>query len=352
MFKRIALRFMRGPPRRANALEESSDLSVFLDVNYRPHKGWLVKQLPDRNYILSSDELPSPLHIGKPTSYVYLDRGITTAGLGRAWYDGTPGHITFDPEHWNDEFSHWPELLYPTAFAESGADFSVINAWDLAGLTVGFIQLAAHTSDDLIPFFRVLVSSLPQEAEKYFPELTLVNGELCYTKAGRYRRLEVRAPAMDPVPNDLVDRGLFMSFFNRNRKSIGTEELHAAARWLAWTAESKQMRRLQVSASIANMRDSLIILHKALLRNAAAHYPKGVDGMRCDHLAAGLAVPHLNPGRVGKAVWALSQPNVLEAFAQIEYGPGNREKNVVEGVRKRGKRLADLKFDLAMGRPG
>jgi len=269
----------------ATDLQENPSLAVYLDVDYKPHKGWQIKESPGRRFTVTSEEIESPIAIGKSASYRYGDRGLTTVGLGRPWYDGTPGHVKFDPADWNEQFNSWPELLYPTAYAESGADFSVINAWDLAGFTVGFIQLAAHTSDDLIPFFKLLVASLAPEAEKYFPEFMLADGELCYRRAGGYRRLEVRAPAADPVPNDLVDRGLFMSFFNKDRQSLGQEELHAAARWLAWTQESVEMRRLQVSASIDNMRDSLSILHRALLEDARTRYPKGVDGMRCDHLA-------------------------------------------------------------------
>ncbi|WP_170145818.1 M15 family metallopeptidase [Rhodoplanes elegans] len=336
----------------ATDLVEDRSLPVVLDLQHDPFRGWQISRDTRGRFFVTWEGQSTPLTIGKSVSYTYDSRGITTVGLGRPSYDRTPGHVRFEPDEWNDQFDHWPELLFPTAHAESGADFSVINAWDLAGLTVGFIQLAAHTSDDLIPFFKKLIAALPDEAERYFPELTLVNGELCYRRSGKYRRLEVRWPAEDPVPNDLVDRGLFVSFFNKNRQALGDEELHAAARWLAWTQESDKMRRLQVAASVDNMRDSLNVLHRALLSTARAQYPRGVDGMRCDHLAAALAVPHLNPSRVDKAVSALCHPDVLHAFEkEIEYGPGDREKNVVDGVRKRGRRLADLTFDLAQGRP-
>jgi hypothetical protein len=335
----------------ATDLMEDSHLSVYLDTAYKPHKGWKIEEHADRGFTVVSDELGWPITLGKSTSFLYRDRGFTTRGLGRPWYDGTPGHISFNPDDWNDEFDNWPELLFPTAFAESGADFSVINAWDLAGFTIGFIQLAAHTGDDLISFFKLLLSSLDEEAEKYFPELTLINGELCYRRSGNYRRLEVRTPAADPIPRDLVDRGLFVSYFNKNRQMLGEEELHAAARWLVWTQESENMRRLQVAASVDNMRDSLTLLHRTLVADAGERYPRGVDGMRCDHLAAALAVPHLAPRRIDKAVWALLQPDPLQAFLRIEYGPGDREKNVVHGVRKRGNKLATLTYDLSKGHP-
>ncbi len=332
--------------------EEDNSLSVELETAHKPHRGWKIRDDGNGKYSVSSDVLTTPLVIGRSAKYRYRSRNLTTVGLGRPWYDGTPGHIKFDPDDWNATFDNWPELIYPTAFAESGADFSVINAWDLAGFTVGLIQLAAHTSDDLIPFFRTLIDELPQESEKFFPELTVIDGKLSYRRGSSYRSIEVRAPAKDPVPNDLVDRGLFVSYFNTNRQIIGSEELHSAARWLAWTQESADMRRLQVASSIDNMRHSLNQLHVALLEDASDQYPKGVHGMRCDHLAAAIAVPHLSPRRVHKAVWALTQNDVLHAFErEIEYGPGDREKNVVKGVRDRGRKLSDLKFDLTIGHP-
>jgi hypothetical protein len=49
--------------------------------------------------------------------------------------------------------------------------------------------------------------------------------------------------------------------------------------------------------------------------------------MRCDYLAAALAVPHLNPSRVDKAVWALCRPDILHAFKkEIEYGRATGRK--------------------------
>jgi hypothetical protein len=99
------------------------------------------------------------------------------------------------------------------------------------------------------------------------------------------------------------------------------------------------------------MKDSLMLLHRKLLETSSSQYPNGVDGMRCDHLAAALAVPHLNPSKVDKAVWALKQPNVLQAFEHLEYGPGDREKSVIEGVNKRGTRLSQLHYNLAKDQP-
>ena len=84
-------------------------MAVYLDVDYKPHKGWQIKESPVRRFTVTSEEIESPIAIGKSASYRYGDRGLTTVGLGRPWYDGTPGHVKFDPADWNEQFNSWPE---------------------------------------------------------------------------------------------------------------------------------------------------------------------------------------------------------------------------------------------------
>jgi hypothetical protein len=106
-----------------------------------------------------------------------------------------------------------------------------------------------------------------------------------------------------------------------------------------------------VASSIKSLKGALKVLHNALKREAPTKYPNGVDGMRGDHLSPGLAVVHLAPAKVQLAVFALTQPNILEAFEALEYGPGKREKQVVDGVRMRHAQLKRLTYDLAAGEP-
>ncbi|MEL6465281.1 MAG: hypothetical protein AAFQ58_09960 [Pseudomonadota bacterium] len=229
-----------------------------------------------------------------------------------------------------------------------------MNFWDRAGFTPGFIQLAAHTKDDLLPLFERLISEIPEETAKFFPELSLVEGRLAFLAGSQFRFLDVSDPAENSLPVDTdVERGLFMGFFNhdRTRLDVDKEEQHAAARWLVWSLTSAEMRRIQVASSIENMQQSLDKLHKLLRQTAQRKYPNGVDGMRCDHLAAALAVPHLAPAKTYLAVGALKKNNVLRAFERLEYGPGKREKNVVHAVRLRGAKLSQLAFDLGSGHP-
>lgn len=329
-------------------LSEDATLLARLDTNHKPLPGWRIKQQGNsQRWELFHDEETDGLYLGY--EFGYPKNNPTTLGLARI--SGASPKLRFDPEEWEGDFGSWSELLYPTSWAESNANFLVVNAWDRAAITVGFIQLAAHTPDDFLPFMKRIVRELPHEAQIWFPELVVVQDELCFRQNGRLKSLEKARRPDDGVGSSSWYRGDFMQFFNPNRRRTDPEELHACARWVEWTRRSRDMRRIQVQASIENMKHSLMVLHRALLNTSSSSYPRGVDGMRCDHLAAALAVPHLNPGKVGQAVWALNQNNILAAFANMEYGPGEREQTVVDGVLSRGERLSDLRYNLAHDAP-
>jgi hypothetical protein len=330
------------------ALREDPSLLARIDLNHAPLPGWSIRERgTTKRYDLFHDQMPGGLSLGY--QFGYPPANPTTRGLART--SSYSPKLPFAPEDWQADFRSWPELLFPTSWAESNANFLVINAWDSAAMTFGFIQLAAHTPDDLLPFIRRVVAELPEEAKLWFPELTVINRTLCYQRDGRYKSLENARRPDDGGPTSSWYRGDFMQFLNPSRLKTDPEELHAAARWVEWTRTSRDKRKIEVDDSIRNMKDSLVLLHRELLRNASAQYPKGVDGMRCDHLAAALAVPHLSPALIGKAVWALKQSDVLDAFEHLDYGPGDREKSVVEGVRARGTRLSKLRYDLAKDEP-
>lgn len=335
-------------PRVAPRAESAAPFAR-LDTSHKPVPGWEISETSgaSRQFWLTYQGLSSPLKLGY--AFTYADENPDTRGLAR-----TSTHqpvLAFEPQDWRNDFGLWPELIYPTSWAESNANFLVVNAWDVAAITFGFIQLAAHTADDLIPFFKRLIRNLPEETRQWFPELALVDGALCYRKDGQIKMLENARRPTDGARSASYYRGDFMEFFNPNRRMVDKEELHAAARWIEWTRRSVAMRREQVASSIENMKSSLAILHRELKRSGSSRYPEGVDGMRCDHLAAAIAVPHLSEAKVGKAVSALHAPDVLEAFRTLEYGPGERESNVVKGVRARGTRLSSLRYSLGAGAP-
>lgn len=329
-------------------LLEDSNLVPRIDVAHEPLSEWRISGSGNPvRYHLTHVDTSNPIYLGY--DFRYTAGSPDTRGLART--SGARPKLTFEPSEWEREFGFWPELIYPTSWAESNANFLVANAWDKAAMTLGFIQLAAHTGDDLIPLMRRMVSELPEESAQWFPELKVIGGRLCYVRANRFKSLEEASPPGDGGPKSSWYRGDFMTLLNPSRFLVDLEEVHVIARWCEWSRRSPQMRRIQVEQSIQNMKDSLIHLHRALLKNGASKYPKGVDGMRCDHLAAALAVPHLSPSKVNKAVQALLASDVLRAFEKLEYGPGDREKAVVDGVRKRGERLSKLRFDLTLETP-
>jgi hypothetical protein len=326
-------------------MNEDNSLVPRIATAYQPLAGWVVDQNPATHRYQYRFTGQANVDLGK--DFTYAPQGTT--GLARV--NGIAPRLAYDPSEWQAELGFWPELLDPTSNAESNANFLVMNCWDKAAITVGFSQLGAHTPDHMLPFFRKLVTELPEESAKWFPELKVIGDKLCYVENNRFKSLENARKPDDGIPADPWYRGDFMQFFNPDRKTTDPEELHASARWIEWSRQSRTMRKIQVVSSIKSLKGASKGLHNALKAQAPHHYPNGIDGMRCDYLSAGLAVVHLAPASVGKAVFALTQPDILKAFKEIEYGPGDREKQVVDGVLQRHAQLKRLTYDFNAGEP-
>ncbi len=328
-------------------------LKIEMDVTHAPLPGWTIKAnaAGDRWTVQFAGQA-TPLNLGKLFVYNDYPEG-PTRGLART--SGMAPKIPYNPADWTD-LGHWPELIFPTAFAESNANFAVVNCWDRAAITFGFIQLAAHTGDDLLPFFRRLATELPSEMKQWFPELAVIDGKLCFVKNNRYRSLENAVPAYDGGFSASYYHGDLMAYFNPDRyhktRPIDQAELHASARWFVWSLTSAAMRRVQVKASIESLRGSLRFLHAKMLADPAvkALYPRGVDGMRCDLLAVALAVPHLGEGNIPVALRALRTADPIEKIRISGYGPGGRAQNVHDGMLAR-PILRNLVYDLTSGNP-
>ena len=345
------------PGFRSEDPQPDPKLKIALDTTYRPLAGWDIRARPADgkgrpNWEVTYDGRSSPIYLGHSFEYTrYTD--APTRGLARA--AGAEGGLRFDPADWT-QFGSWPELIYPTSWAESNANFAVINAWDRAAMTFGFVQLAAHTGEDFLPFFRRLFVELPGEAARWFPELGVVRGQLSFIKKGKYRSLENDAPVWDGGYSDSYYKGDLMGFFNPDRyhrnRPADPEELHSAARWLIWTLTSKDMRTLQVKASIENLRQSVNRVHRAILSDASLRqkYPGGVDGMRCDLLSVAIAAPHLGKGHIKVVTKALAEKDPIEAIRTSKYGPGGRSQNVHEGMTRR-PALRNLVYDLTAEKP-
>lgn len=341
----------------SDSLTANPTLRIALDTEHRPLPGWKVRARPADaqgrpSWEVVHDGQAAPLFLGFFRDYAGYGTPHTR-GLART--ASAPDSLPFDPVDWT-EVGAWAELLFPTAWAESNANFCVLNAWDRAAMTFGFIQLAAHTGEDLLPLFRRLVVELPGETRQWFPELGVVGGKLCFMKEGRYRSLEEPSAAWDGGFSANYYRGDLMGFFNPDRyhqsKPADPEELHAGARWLAWTILSRPMRAVQVRASVANLKDSVHKLHRAILAapSLKTEYPKGVDGMRCDLLAVAAAALHLADKHAATIVAALATKNPIETIRTSGYGPGGRAQNVHHGMTKRPV-LKTLFYDLASQQP-
>ncbi|NEI93921.1 hypothetical protein GR248_24285 [Rhizobium leguminosarum] len=334
-------------------LTPNPNLNIALDTGYKPLPGWQIrKQQGASRWDILFDGNASPVFLGRFFEYDgYSD--ATTRGLAR-----TTSHeprLAYNPADWT-EFGTWPELIYPTAWAESNACFTVINAWDRAAMTFGFIQLAAHTGDDFLPFFRRLFVEIPDEAKKWFPELDVISGKLCFVKGNDYKSLENKVAPKDGGYTASYYHGDLMGFFNPDRYHTNLkpdpEELHAAARWVIWTMNSRVMRSIQVGGSIENVKSSLMKLHQKILATPAvrAKYPAGVDGMKCDLLSVAVAAPHLSESHLPMVLNALLKSDPIEAIRLSGYGPGGRAQNVHDGMLKRPV-LKNLVYDMGAQMP-
>jgi len=337
----------------AAQLTPDPNLKIALDVGYKPLAGWQVrKQQGASRWDVHYDASASPVFLGRFFEYSGYPEG-KTRGLARI--AGNEPRIAYDPADWT-EFGKWPELIFPTAWAESNACFTVINAWDRAAMTFGFIQLAAHTGDDFLPFFRRLFVDLQSEAKQWFPELDVIGGKLCFVKGTSYKSLENKVPPPDGGFSASYYHGDLMRFFNPDRYHANLkpdpEELQAAARWLIWTMTSPAMRGMQVGGSIENVKSSLMKLHQKMLSTPAvrAKFPNGVDGMKCDLLSVAVAAPHLSESHLPMVLNALLKPDPIEAIRRSGYGPGDRAQNVHDGMNKR-PILKNLIYDLAGQQP-
>lgn len=187
--------------------------------------------------------------------------------------------------HVNPKCKHadWQRFLLPVVAAEGGGDFMIVNAFDRAGMTVGFIQMAAHTPDDMISLMRHLIQDEDLKKDKYanperwFPELGITtDGKLGYRmSSGEIVSLEECTEHRNAnegfkrPPSWAYFREDFVRFCNPNIKEVNQAELHFAARWLMWSMSAK-MRESQVKPSKDNVIKSLMKLEGVPKKVSAA----------------------------------------------------------------------------------
>lgn len=95
---------------------------------------------------------------------------VDRVGL-QLWQETPPN--PFKPEDYKQP-EHWASLITPSAYCESRYGFEALNTYDRANFTIGFIQFAAHTyNDNFHLFLRRAMVERPEQAKRYFPELSM-----------------------------------------------------------------------------------------------------------------------------------------------------------------------------------
>ncbi len=237
-------------------------------------------------------------------------------------------NFAVDPE---SKDADWQRFLMPVVVAEGGGDYLIVNAFDKAGMTVGFIQMAAHTPNDMIPLMRHLIGHPGLKADSYanperwFPELGLTEeGKLGYRiKSGEIVSLEESTKhrnSNEGFGKWSYFREDFVRFCNPDCRQINRAELHFAARWLMWSMSPK-MRAAQLKPSRDNVVGALTQL-------------EGVPGqVSAADAAIAAVILHWNDGaesrkRVAKL---LSQPSPMRVFLELESRPGQPDAESIYG---------------------
>jgi hypothetical protein len=221
--------------------------------------------------------------------------------------------------------------------AEGAGDYLVIDAFDRAGMTVGFAQMAAHTPDDLIEMVKHLLrdetlkSDPYANPERWFPELAVTtDGRLSYRasrepdallssleECTKYRSAN---EGFHRPPSWAYYREDFVRFCNPDLRVIDEAELHFAARWLMWSLSPK-MRAAQLEPSLANVVRSL--------RKVEA----GRSTIRADIAAIAAVVLYWNDGvdYCKNVLKLLAQPEPVAAFFNLESREGDPKASVCDG---------------------
>lgn len=317
-----------------------------LDTGYAPEPGWrLENRVSDKSrwYLTRSGVAETYLGYDFPfgnTAY----RGLARTGRvsDSLFYD----HADYEAEH-----GLWAAFMVPTARCESEANFMVVNAWDSAAMTLGFLQMAAHTGEHLADLFRDLIEALPGEAETYFPELKLgaqlgLGGNqvrrLFATRGSDWLDLDVPERHPDGLGFRSYDRGRFMSFFNPHRGRLDLEEVAAAARWIAWMQRSDRARAVIVRNAVDLAKRAVKRVHDLVLDANLTRLPNGLHGVDMAVVQAAMDVKH--HGRRNRdqgmstnetILHALSKSDPLRSFRYVDTGwREDRSKRNVQEIRK------------------
>lgn len=179
----------------------------------------------------------------------------------------TSGQV-YKPGDYETKYGFWANFIYPTAMAESGGSFKCLNTYDRARFTFSFMQYAAHVPNgDFVNFFKELLK-LPN-AKDYFPKLVLQNDRIFYKSSnGTLSQLE----------SDASTQAL-MDYLNPSLSEVENQELICAARFVHWSMNDAEHRRIQVETAINMYKENMKAYHKRFGLDGA---PAKVCLMICD----------------------------------------------------------------------
>lgn len=325
----------------ANLLSTRPDTGL-IDLGYKPCPSWTISARTAGGKERWFLTYPGGADYYLGYRFSFGDRYVGLARSGSA----ATSQIPFDHKAFRELFGDWASFLNPTARCESEAQFLVLNAWDAAAMTAGFFQMAAHTGEHLAALFRELIDALPDEADRFFPEIKLGkhigHGEpmqlFAVNGTDRLDLDKAAAPA-DGLPYSAYYRGRFMRFFNPHRGRLDEEEVAAAARWIAWMVTSPKAREVCVRNAVAAAKKAVKRVHTYVRQEGHPDYPNGLDGVSIDLVAAAMDVKH--HGRRNRELGqspdesifaALTASDPLAAFAKIdtEWREERSRRNVAE----------------------
>lgn len=340
-----------------------------ISTGYSQTLGWSISKTsekilkkPETSYYVT-DEKGQKYWLGHETVFEKF------RGLGRPGY--VKKSVQFSYKEYIGQYGGWAYIMQPTAVCESSAEFSVYNSWDSAALTLGFLQMAAHTGQHLHQLFKDLIVRLPEEAAQYFPEL-MVGSQLgaSYRKDGLYAvnnngvhvidldRQAAHPDNLGTPQRNKSDRGPFMAFFNPDRAGMDGEEIETAARWIVWMSRSAKARAVVTDNAVRVLKETATGLSDQLRAKPTGAYQSGLHGMEMALVSACLDVFHHGrsmPGlsRLDTIRFALQQNDVaarLKAFAAI--GTKNwhidRSKTCVAEIEKLMSHFGKHKYDAPL----
>jgi len=290
-----------------------------IDLGYKPFPNWTIssKTVSGKEQWFVDFDRMRQVYLGYKFRFEQRYEGLARTGSAAA------AQVPYEHQSYRSQFGDWASLIYPTGRCESEAQFLVVNSWDAAAMTFGFFQMAAHTGEHLASLFRELLGDLPDEAEKFFPELKLGHqigeGESTHIFAvnGADRLdLDIASTPTDGLHAERYYRGRFMAFFNPDRGHLDPEELAAAARWIAWMTTSAKARDICVRNAVNGAKRTVKRVHAYLVAQHHAKYPDGLHGVAMDLVAAAMDVKH--HGRNNRDLGQTTDQSIFSALVAVD----------------------------------